>query len=77
MQYIAPLIFSALALIDPAVTAILSWAIGVEHLPSIYSWIGGVVVMAGVGAISYGEYTRSENHDQEVHVQTDKLDNFQ
>lgn len=61
MQYIAPLIFSALALIDPAVTAILSWAIGVEHLPSLYSWIGGAVVMAGVGLISYGEYERDNS----------------
>jgi drug/metabolite transporter (DMT)-like permease len=58
MQYIAPLIFSALALVDPAVTAILSWMIGVEDLPSLFSWLGGAVVMMGVGLISYGEYAR-------------------
>lgn len=64
MQYIPPLIFSSLGLVDPAVTAILSWAIGVESLPSMFSWIGGFVVMAGVGIISYGEHVRTHNEDK-------------
>jgi drug/metabolite transporter (DMT)-like permease len=55
MQYIAPLIFSALGLLDPALTAIISWVIGVESLPSIFSWVGGIVVMVGVGLISLAE----------------------
>ncbi len=65
MQHIAPLVFSALALFDPAMTAILSWAAGIEHLPSLYAWAGGAVVMSGVGLISYGEHQRSHNEKLE------------
>jgi drug/metabolite transporter (DMT)-like permease len=60
MQHIPPLIFSSLDLLDPALVAILSWVGGVEHLPSAYSWIGGMVVMGGVGLISYAEHKRSQ-----------------
>ena len=65
MQHIAPLVFSALALFDPAMTAILSWAAGIEHLPSLYAWAGGAVVMSGVGLISYGEHQRSHQEKLE------------
>ncbi len=65
MQHIAPLVFSALALFDPAMTAILSWAAGIEHLPSLYAWAGGAVVMSGVGLISYGEHQRSQHEKLE------------
>ena len=58
MQYIAPLVFSSLTLVDPAITAFLSWLIGVEKLPTIYSWLGGAVVIAGVSIISYGEHKK-------------------
>lgn len=66
MQHIPPLVFSALSLVDPAVTAVLSWAFGIEQWPSLFAWIGGAVVMSGVGLISYGEHQRSskENHDE-------------
>jgi drug/metabolite transporter (DMT)-like permease len=60
MQHIPPLVFSSLALLDPALVAILAWAGGVEHLPSAYSWIGGMVVMGGVGLISYAEHKRKK-----------------
>ncbi len=65
MQYIPPLVFSAIGLVDPAITALLSWMIGVEGLPSLYSWAGGAVVMTGVGIISYGEHERSKKEKAE------------
>jgi drug/metabolite transporter (DMT)-like permease len=55
MQYISPLVFSALALLDPALTALISWIAGLEHLPTVFSWIGGAVVMSGIGLISFSE----------------------
>lgn len=42
-------------MIDPALTAILSWMAGIEMLPTLYSWIGGVIVMLGVGILSVAE----------------------
>ena len=38
---------------DPALTAVLSWVAGIESLPTLFSWIGGAVVMTGVGIISF------------------------
>jgi hypothetical protein len=70
MQYIPPLVFSSLGLVDPAVTAIISWAAGVEHWPSLFAWFGGAIVMSGVGLISFGEHQRSESAEQST--STDK-----
>lgn len=79
MQYIAPLVFSALGLMDPAITAILSWLIGVETLPSIFSWVGGMIVMCGVGIISYGEHQRSikEKDHEVINSQTSNYEEVQ
>lgn len=80
MQYIAPLVFSSLTLVDPAITALLSWMIGVEKLPTIYSWLGGAVVIAGVSIISYGEHKKqtgrkgSSSPSPEVHTDNEEED---
>eukprot|EP01031_Cornospumella_fuschlensis_P031212 gene31212-37721_t len=66
MQYIPPLVFSALSLVDPAVTAGLSYWAGLEALPSLFSWLGGGVVLAGVALISYGERVREKTGDGET-----------
>ena len=47
LQHIAPLVYSSLLLLDPAVTAVLSWVLGVEPLPGKMVWAGGAVVLAG------------------------------
>jgi len=65
MQYIPPLVFSSVTLVDPAVTAFISWTAGIEHLPGIFSWLGGAVVVAGVAIISYGERKRREEEEGE------------
>lgn len=58
MSYIPPLVFSSLSLLDPFITAFLAWITGLEGLPSIFSWIGGLIVISGVALISYGEKSR-------------------
>lgn len=65
MQYMSPLVFSALGLIDPAITAMISWSIGVEGLPAWFSWLGGGFVMVGIGIISYGEFQREQKKNEE------------
>jgi hypothetical protein len=47
MQHIPPLVYSSVVLLDPAVTAILSWSTGLEPLPGPAVWLGGLVVMSG------------------------------
>ena len=62
MQNIPPLIFSSLSLVDPALTAFISWFVGLEGVPDILIWIGGVIIVGGVGIISYGDHLRSSSN---------------
>lgn len=71
MQYIPPLVFSATQLLDPALTGIISWAFGIEGIPDAATWIGGLIVMSGVGLLSAGEHLREQKeqheHDSATH----------
>jgi hypothetical protein len=55
MQHIHPLVFSCVLLVDPAVTGVLAWLIGVEGIPDIFTMVGGTIVVAGVGLVTVGE----------------------
>ena len=44
---------------DPIMTGMIAWIAGIEGIPDIYTWVGGSVVIAGVGLITYGEYQRT------------------
>lgn len=63
MQYLPPLVFSSISLLDPALTAIISWVAGVEALPTLYSWFGGATVMVGVAIISIGEHPHDSDDE--------------
>ena len=55
MQHIHPLVFSCVLLVDPAVTGVLAWLIGVEGIPDVFTMVGGTIVVAGVGLVTVGE----------------------
>lgn len=59
ISHISPLVFSSIQLVDPIMTGIIVWIAGIECIPDIYTWIGGFVVLSGVGLITYGEYQRT------------------
>jgi len=65
MRFISPLVFSSVLLIDPAVTGLLSWSIGIEGIPTMFTVLGGAIVMAGVGLIVIGEHSRRKEEQQE------------
>lgn len=48
-------------------TGIIAWIAGIEGIPDLYTWIGGFVVLSGVGLITYGEFLRTHgdntNHE--------------
>ena len=60
MQYISPLVFSSVSLLDPAVTGLLSWGAGIEPIPRIEIWIGGFITLFGIGMVTFGEHFREE-----------------
>lgn len=58
------MVFSSTALLDPALTAILSWICGIEALPTLYSWLGGGTVICGVALISIAEAQHKKEHEK-------------
>lgn len=60
---IPPLVFSAVNLIDPFVTGLLSWVVGIEGVPDVGIWIGGAFVVVGVFLISQGVHQREQGED--------------
>ena len=63
-MHISPLIFSSIQLLDPVLTGVIVWIAGIEGVPDLYTWIGGTVIIIGVGFITVGEYKRT--HKEEV-----------
>jgi len=59
MQFISPLVFSCVLLVDPAVTGLISWLIGVEGLPDVFTICGGFIVVLGVALVTVGEHSNS------------------
>lgn len=59
MQFVNPLLFSALLLLGPPLTGILSWTSGVEGIPDVYTFIGGAITTFGIGFLTYSEHCRS------------------
>jgi drug/metabolite transporter (DMT)-like permease len=52
VQHLPPLVFSAAALVDPALTGLISWVCGIEGIPNQPTIIGGVIIVMGVYMIS-------------------------
>lgn len=71
MQYIDPLLFSALLLVSTPTTGFLSWLFGIEGVPDKYTIIGGSILLTGIGLITYSEHKRhqattTENKEIEI-----------
>jgi hypothetical protein len=60
------LVFSAVTLVDPAITGIISWLVGIEGVPDVYTWSGGIVVIGGVLIVIFGENQRLKEEAQEA-----------
>lgn len=62
--HISPLVFSSINLLDPALTGIIAFMIGIEGVPELLIWIGGAVIVVGVATIGYGEHRRTRQADR-------------
>ena len=57
LKYIAPLLLSIVGLTEPALTGVITWAVGMEALPTTGTWMGGSLVLAGTFlAMTYGNH---------------------
>jgi hypothetical protein len=69
IQYINPLVFSSVILVDPAVTGLIAYVAGIEGIPDSLTIAGGCVVIGGVLLITVGESDREQLHDPQDQAQ--------
>jgi hypothetical protein len=49
------LIVSIVLLAEPLVGSVLGWAVGKQANPGVFTWVGGVVLLAGASAVVYAQ----------------------
>lgn len=59
VKHLPPLVFSAAALLDPALTGIISYVFGIEGIPNAPTIIGGAIIVFGVYTISSVDNNRA------------------
>lgn len=47
LKHISPLILSIVGLTEPVMTGVISWAVGLEGIPALSTWVGGSFVLLG------------------------------
>jgi len=68
VKYVSPLLFSTVPLLDPILTGGISWAWGLEGVPSWSTFLGGGIVMIGIGIVVISEHRRKvREEDQQRH----------
>ena len=77
VKYTSPVIFSTAQLLDPGLTAFMSWLAGLERLPSVSTAVGVLLVGMGIAGVVLGEYGRRKEQEsvhsyQAISVQSDE-----
>lgn len=52
IKFVPPTVSSSCRLTDPAITGVISWAMGIEGVPAVLTWVGGGVVMIGLAIMA-------------------------
>lgn len=56
---------SSSQLLDPPLTGLIAWVLGVDGFPDIFTFIGGGVVLGGLALTSMGETQRKKQEEEE------------
>ncbi len=75
MQYIDPLLFSSLLLLTIPTTGTLSWLLGIENIPDLWTVSGGSVIISGIAMITYSEHQRSKEREKTAGSEKDDQQN--
>ncbi len=73
-----PVAFSAIQLLQPGITALQSWAVGIQPLPDAATWIGMAVIGIGIGVMVGSEEIKAKKlaRDQQAKmIQLQVLEN--
>lgn len=57
--HIHPLVSSSARLTDPAITGIISFLLGLEGVPGLFTFVGGLTVLAGLAGLTVAKHKRA------------------
>jgi drug/metabolite transporter (DMT)-like permease len=55
LKFISPLTVSTAMLAEPLVGSLMGYAVGMQAMPGLYTWIGGFVLLGGLALVAYGD----------------------
>jgi len=61
LKYISPVVIATALLMEPLVGCLIGSVLGVQELPGIWTWVGGVVLMVGLLLVTFAENRKSKD----------------
>jgi drug/metabolite transporter (DMT)-like permease len=58
LRYLPPLVISVSVVLEPLLGGMLGWALGVEEIPSLWTWVGGPFMVTGTALVILGSHRR-------------------
>ncbi|OQR87862.1 Drug/Metabolite Transporter (DMT) Superfamily [Thraustotheca clavata] len=68
MKYFDPIVVSVVMLLEPVLATAMGVIVGVDSIPGILTWIGGVLVIAGTCLVILAANKKTEAHDATVAI---------
>jgi len=65
LRWLPTLLISVTLVMEPMIGALIGWAIGVENIPGIWTWIGGPLMVAGTVMVTIAVAKNSNSEGEE------------
>lgn len=69
VKFVSPLTISTAMLSEPLFGSCMGYLAGIQPIPGIYTWLGGLVLIFGLFAILYGESQKEEIKEEQQQLQ--------
>ena len=60
LRWFPPIIVSVAYLFEPLIGSIIGWFLGTTDIPEIWTWIGGIILLIGMGIIETNSFKETE-----------------
>lgn len=64
VKFVSPLTIATAMLSEPLVGSYLGYLAGMQPMPGLYTWLGGVVLLVGLFAVLYGEIENDDKKEE-------------
>jgi len=66
LKYLSPLTISTALLSEPLLGSVMGYFLGMQAIPGIYTWLGGIVLVLGLYMILLGEHKSQQRETEET-----------